>query len=152
MLFTESVRIAVNALFANKLRSLLTMLGIIIGIASVIAIMTVGNSITTIVNSTMQDLGANNLEMGINQKSVDTETTESGMSFGSGYVRDMTDDDLITRDMLTSFREAYPDDVEYLQEYYHLSYNTDRYLVTIESFASNHLPDIYVTERGAQLQ
>ena len=30
MLFTESVRIAVNALFANKLRSLLTMLGIII--------------------------------------------------------------------------------------------------------------------------
>ena len=47
---------------------------------------------------------------------------------------------------------AYPDDVEYLQEYYHLSYNTDRYLVTIESFASNHLPDIYVTERGAQLQ
>lgn len=47
---------------------------------------------------------------------------------------------------------AYPDDVEYLREYYHLSYNTDRYLVTIESFASNHLPDIYVTERGAQLQ
>ena len=114
MLFTENIFVALAGLKANIMRSLLTMLGIIIGIASVIAIMTVGNSITTIVNSTMQDLGANNLEMGINQKSVDTETTESGMSFGSGYVRDMTDDDLITRDMLTSFREAYPDDVEYM--------------------------------------
>ena len=47
---------------------------------------------------------------------------------------------------------AYPDDVEYLRKYYHLSYNDDLYLVTIESFASNHLPDIYVTERGAQMQ
>ena len=47
---------------------------------------------------------------------------------------------------------AYPDDVEYLRQYYHLSYNDDLYLVTIESFASNHLPDIYVTERGAQMQ
>ncbi len=47
---------------------------------------------------------------------------------------------------------AYPDDVEYLRRYYHLSYNDDLYLVTIESFASNHIPDIYVTERGAQLQ
>ena len=47
---------------------------------------------------------------------------------------------------------AYPDDIEYLRKNYHLSYNNDRYLVTIESFASNHLPDIYVTERGAQMQ
>ena len=47
---------------------------------------------------------------------------------------------------------AYPEDVEYLRKYYHLSYNDDRYLVTIESFASNPIPDIYVTERGAQLQ
>ncbi len=42
MLFTESVRIAINALFANKLRSLLTMLGIIIGVGAVIAMVAVG--------------------------------------------------------------------------------------------------------------
>ena len=47
---------------------------------------------------------------------------------------------------------AYPDDVDYLRKYYHLSYNDDQYLVTIDTFASNRLPDIYVTERGAQLQ
>ncbi len=114
MLFTENILVALAGLRANIMRSLLTMLGIIIGIASVIAIMTVGNSITVIVNTTMQDLGANNLEMGVNQKSTDEETTESGMSFGSGYVREMTDNDLITQDMLDSFKEAYPDDVKYM--------------------------------------
>ena len=45
---------------------------------------------------------------------------------------------------------AYPDSVEYLREYYHLAYDEDRYLVTYDAFASNHIPDIYVTERGAQ--
>ena len=42
MLFNESVRIALNALFANKLRSILTMLGIIIGVGAVIAMVSVG--------------------------------------------------------------------------------------------------------------
>lgn len=45
---------------------------------------------------------------------------------------------------------AYPDDLDYLRENYQLAYNEDRYLVTYESFSSNHIPDIYVTERGAQ--
>ena len=47
---------------------------------------------------------------------------------------------------------VYPDDVDYLKAYYHLSYNEDRFFVTIESFSTNHFPDIYVTERGAQMQ
>ena len=76
MLFTENVLVALAGLKANIMRSLLTMLGIIIGIASVIAIMTVGNSITSIVNSTMQDLGANNLEMGVMQKSRDNKASD----------------------------------------------------------------------------
>ncbi|MBR4707746.1 MAG: ABC transporter permease [Pseudobutyrivibrio sp.] len=114
MLFTENILVALAGLKANIMRSLLTMLGIIIGIASVIAIMTVGNSITMIVNTTMQDLGANNLEMGVIQKSLDTQTTDSGMSFGSGYVRDITDEDLITDEMLEALKKEYPDDIEYL--------------------------------------
>ena len=40
MLIGENILLALNGLRANKMRSLLTMLGIIIGIASVIAIMT----------------------------------------------------------------------------------------------------------------
>ena len=45
---------------------------------------------------------------------------------------------------------AYPDSIEYLREHYQLAYNEDQYFVTYESFASNRLPDIWVTERGRQ--
>ena len=45
---------------------------------------------------------------------------------------------------------AYPDDLEYLRENYMLAYNEDRYFVTYNAFSSNHIPDIYVTERGAK--
>ena len=114
MLFTENILLALAGLKANIMRSLLTMLGIIIGIASVIAIMTVGNSITVMVNSTMQELGANNLEMGVTQKSTETTATDTGMNFGSGYVRDMTDDDLISEDMVEAFKATYPDDIKYV--------------------------------------
>ncbi|MBQ3373657.1 MAG: hypothetical protein IJG40_11050 [Oscillospiraceae bacterium] len=46
---------------------------------------------------------------------------------------------------------AYPDSVDYLREHYQLAYDENRYFVTYESFASNRIPDIYVTERGAVL-
>ena len=46
---------------------------------------------------------------------------------------------------------AYPDSVDYLREHYGLAYDENRYFVTMESFASNRIPDIYVTERGAVL-
>ena len=46
---------------------------------------------------------------------------------------------------------AYPDSVDYLREHYRLAYDETRYFVTYESFASNRIPDIYVTERGAVL-
>ena len=45
---------------------------------------------------------------------------------------------------------AYPDSLEYLRENYMLAYNEDRYFVTYNPFSSNHIPDIYVTERGAK--
>ena len=43
MMIYENIRLALFSLKANKMRALLTMLGIIIGIGSVIAIMTVGD-------------------------------------------------------------------------------------------------------------
>ena len=43
---------------------------------------------------------------------------------------------------------AYPDDIDYLRENYQLAYNEDQYFVTYEAFASNRIPDIWVTERG----
>lgn len=40
----ENIKLSISSLLANKLRSILTMLGIIIGIASVITIVTIGDS------------------------------------------------------------------------------------------------------------
>ena len=45
---------------------------------------------------------------------------------------------------------AYPDSVEYLREHYHLAYDEDRYLITYDAFASNMIPDIWVTEKGGK--
>ncbi len=45
---------------------------------------------------------------------------------------------------------AFPEDVEYLRQYYSLAYDESRYFVTYEAFAPNVIPSIYITERGAR--
>jgi len=55
--FVESFVIALRSLSANKLRSSLTMLGIIIGVGAVIAIMAGGAGMENYVTSTLEDLG-----------------------------------------------------------------------------------------------
>ncbi|PMP81498.1 MAG: hypothetical protein C0184_08160, partial [Chloroflexus aggregans] len=55
----EAIRIALNSLLANKLRSILTMLGIIIGVGAVIALLALGGAIQTLVTSELQGLGSN---------------------------------------------------------------------------------------------
>ena len=57
--FTESLKMATKTLSANKLRSGLTMLGIIIGNASVIAMIGIGEGAQKYVNSQLQSLGPN---------------------------------------------------------------------------------------------
>ena len=47
---------------------------------------------------------------------------------------------------------AYPDSVDYLREHYRLAYDEDRYLITYDAFASNMIPDIWVTEVGVGVQ
>ena len=61
MLFKESVQIALKALLANKLRSILTMLGIIIGVGAVIAMVSVGMGVRRSVQSSIASLGSNML-------------------------------------------------------------------------------------------
>ena len=53
----ESIRIAWTALLANKLRSLLTMLGMIIGVGAVIGMLAIGNGMQQFLNSQFSRLG-----------------------------------------------------------------------------------------------
>lgn len=56
---TESIRVAISALISNKLRSALTMLGIIIGIAAVIILISIGRGLEAFVSSEFNALGSN---------------------------------------------------------------------------------------------
>lgn len=108
MMFYENVRLALFSLKANKMRALLTMLGIIIGISSVIAIMTVGQSLTYTMTESMSSLGVNNITVALQQKPQEQETTEEGISFGSGMGRAMArEEDYFTREMLENYCETY---------------------------------------------
>ena len=45
---------------------------------------------------------------------------------------------------------TYPESLEYLREHYKLAYNTERFVVEYDAFASNVMPEIVVRERGAK--
>lgn len=80
MNFSENLRLAWSCVKANKLRSVLTMLGIIIGISSVITISTIGSSLRDTIQKTFSDLtGTNQLavywfnpEIGVDEEALFT--------------------------------------------------------------------------------
>ncbi len=55
----EVGRLAFESLFSNKVRSLLTMLGVIIGVASVVALLALGNGATAAITGQIQSIGTN---------------------------------------------------------------------------------------------
>ncbi len=59
MNFTESFRIALRALASNKARSLLTMLGVIIGVAAVILLVGIGTGVQDEITGQVEGLGSN---------------------------------------------------------------------------------------------
>lgn len=95
----ENFLLALSGLRTSKMRSLLTMLGIIIGIGSVIAIVTVGNSLTGTITSTMADMGANQIYAFVSDKE-------------SNSNRQPTPSDLITDDMVLELEEYMGDDID----------------------------------------
>lgn len=108
MLLIENIRLALFSLKANKMRALLTMLGIIIGIAAVIAIMTVGNSMTIYVTQTMSSMGASNITVGLQQRVEEEETTLEGLAFGPGSrMAAPQEEDYFTMEMLENYCTTY---------------------------------------------
>ena len=59
----ESFLTALDSLLANKLRATLTMLGVIIGVAAVIALMAIGNGVNAEVTSEIQAFGTNLIQI-----------------------------------------------------------------------------------------
>ncbi len=83
----QSVRIAVNALRVNKLRSALTMLGIIIGVGAVIAMVGVGAGAQARVAEQIQSLGSNLIIV------LSGSVTSGGIRLGQGTQLTISEDD-----------------------------------------------------------
>ena len=58
MLLSEAFKIALQSLWANKMRTVLTLLGVVIGVASVIAVVTLTNGAKRFVTSKIETYGA----------------------------------------------------------------------------------------------
>ena len=63
MNFTQSFKLAIKSLMTSKMRALLTMLGIIIGVAAVIVITSLGNGMQNYMNAQFDQLGANLIQV-----------------------------------------------------------------------------------------
>jgi putative ABC transport system permease protein len=87
MTVLESVRIALRSLAANKLRSALTMLGVIIGVAAVISLMGVGRGATAAIDSQINNMGTNLLFVSPGS------TSSSGVRTAQGSAQTLTFED-----------------------------------------------------------
>lgn len=65
MKFTQAFKMAISSIVSNKMRSFLTMLGVIIGVAAVITLISVGEGATKQITSQIQGLGTNLITINI---------------------------------------------------------------------------------------
>ncbi len=88
MNFLATLRVALRALLAHKLRSVLTMLGIIIGVAAVIVMIAVGSGAQARVEEQIRSLGSNVLLI------LSGATTSGGARMGFGSNPTLSEDDV----------------------------------------------------------
>ncbi|SOD16502.1 ABC transporter permease [Nitrosomonas ureae] len=93
---------ALRALRQNRLRTGLTMLGMIIGVAAVVLMLSIGQGARTKINETIAAMGSNLLLV------VPGAMSSGGFSFGSGSVRTLTINDANAIAELTSVRATAP--------------------------------------------
>ena len=103
MYLFENIRLAVSSLRSNKMRAVLTMLGIIIGITAVITITTLGNSLKKTLANSFNKLGGQTFE--VNYRIKDDNIDENGVYM----YKPMDESDYISDDMLRELEEKYPE-------------------------------------------
>lgn len=106
MFLKENVLLAVAGLKSNRMRSFLTMLGIIIGIGSVIAIVSIGDAVTSKVSDAMSGIGANVIQVYVTPR--DAQNTVTNVTVGGN---NMSESDLISPDQINLFRQKYSDEI-----------------------------------------
>ena len=102
-------RVALRAIWRNKVRSLLTALGIIVGIAAVIAVIAIGNGASEQMKSSINSMG-NNLVM-----IFPGAMRSGGMSMGAGASNTLTAED--GEQLEKDYPELVMDDSEHIVDY-----------------------------------
>src|SRR5437660_9935366 len=87
MKLLAGMKIALRALRVNRMRSALTMLGIIIGVAAVIAMVAVGSGATQRIQEQIQSIGSNLIIV------LPGSISTNGVRLGSGATSSLTEDD-----------------------------------------------------------
>ena len=98
MLF-ENIGAALAGIKANKMRSFLTMLGILIGIAAIIAIIMAGNGMSSYIEDMMNSIGANRIEFYVTQRNWDDTVSQK-------------ESDLISQDMIRKVNEEFKNEIQ----------------------------------------
>lgn len=106
----DNILLALQSLSTNKMRALLTMLGIIIGIASVIAIETVGDSLSGTISDSMTGFGASDITVMVTEKEEDDNPFGVQMRlFRQSAVPNEAS--RITAEMIEDYTAAFPNQV-----------------------------------------
>lgn len=108
----ESLRLSYEGLRANKMRAVLTMLGIIIGIAAVIAILTVGDGLTENVTGTLSSMGASSITVSLQERDKNSGGGVMNLLMRGSGSSQIDEKNLITEDMISKLVDRYPDDIE----------------------------------------
>ena len=103
----ENFLSAMEGIAANKIRAILTMLGIVIGIASVVTIVTVGGALSGSVSNSLSRLGAANIMVSLQNRDAESLNYLSGS---------LTESDRISDDMIEQYAERYKDSIEAISE------------------------------------
>ncbi|WP_053955814.1 ABC transporter permease [Inediibacterium massiliense] len=90
----ESIQVAMGAIFVNKMRSLLTMLGIIIGISSVITVVALGEGSQKVIDKEFEQFGAGRAFLMVNWR------------------EQYTTKDIFTHDDIEALKKAFSNDLE----------------------------------------
>ncbi len=130
MLFSETIHVALEAIGANKLRSLLTMLGIVIGVAAVIAMVALGQGARNSVKDRISALGTTLV------------TINAGQWRGPGGVASASDRAALTMDdanaiaeRATSITAVQPE----MSRQFQVSYSNQNTNTTVNGTSANYL-------------
>ncbi len=129
--FWNTLRLALRALARNKLRSSLTMLGIIIGVGAVIAVVSIGQGADAMIQEGIQNMGTNVVYISAGSR------RPGGVHMGFGAVKTLTMDDLnaIAREV-PMIKEAAPGVMSRAQ----VVYQNQNWNTSIMGTTSNYFP------------